>query len=304
MKERVLITGASGLVGRALVDALVGRGYSVNALSRQKRQTDLPNVRFYQWNVAEGEIDAACMDGVGSIVHLAGESIAALPWSNNRKRLILESRTQSIGLIYDVLRKRNREGVKTVVSASATGYYNDRGDEWMSEDKAPAADFLGQTCIAWERAVNRGGELGLRTVSLRSGVVLSGEGGVYDRFATLIKKGLGVVPGKGTQWMPWIHIDDAVAMYLFALEHQGIRGVYNMAAPDQITFSTFVHTIAAQQGKRLWLPRVPAFLLKAVLGQMSEMLLSSTRVSVEKIQNAGFTFTYPEIKGAIEAINH
>ena len=304
MKERVLVTGASGLVGRALVAALVGRGYPVNALSRQKRQAELPNVRFYQWDVPTGEIDSACLEGVGTIVHLAGENIAALPWSNNRKRAILESRTQSIALLYNVLgEQRNRqEGVRTVVSASATGYYNDRGDEWMSEDKAAAADFLGQTCLEWERAVRRGEELGLRTVSLRSGVVLSGEGGVYDRFAGLVKKGLGVVPGKGTQWMPWIHIDDVVAMYIFALEHQGLRGVYNMAAPEQITFSTFVRTIASQYGRRLWLPRVPDFLLKAVLGQMSEMLLSSTRVAVDKIRNAGFTFTYPNIKGAIEAI--
>ncbi len=304
MKERVLVTGASGLVGRALVAALVGHGYPVNALSRQKRHADLPNVRFYGWNIPTGEIDAACLEGVGSIVHLAGENIAALPWSNHRKRAILESRTRSIGLLYDVLGKRlNSHGVKTVVSASATGYYNDRGDELMSEDKAPAADFLGQTCMEWERAVNRGEEFGLRTVSLRSGVVLAGEGGVYDRFARLVKKGLGVVPGKGTQWMPWIHIDDAIAIYIFALEHQGIRGVYNMVAPQQITFSTFVRTIANQQGRRLWLPRVPGFLLKTILGQMSEMLLSSTRVSVEKIRNAGFSFIYPEINGAIQAIH-
>ncbi|WP_353128754.1 TIGR01777 family oxidoreductase [Parapedobacter pyrenivorans] len=303
MKERVLVTGASGIVGQALVAALVDGGYSVNALSRQKRQTDLPNVRFYEWDIAAGEIDATCMDGVGSIVHLAGENIAALPWSNKRKRAILTSRTQPIGLIYDVLRKQHGHTVKTVVSASATGYYNHRGDEWMSEDKAPAADFLGQTCVAWEQAVSKGKELGLRTVSLRSGVILSDKGGIYDRFASMIRKGLGIVPGKGTQWMPWIHIDDAVAMYLFALEHQGIRGVYNMAAPGQVTMSTFVHTIANQQDKPLWLPRVPSFLLKAILGQMSEMLLSSTRVSVEKIQNAGFTFAYPEIKGAINALN-
>ena len=304
MKEqRVLVTGASGLVGRALVDALVGRGYPVNALSRQKQRAELPNVRFYEWDVPAREIDAACFEDVVGIVHLAGENIAALPWSNNRKRAILESRTQSIGLIYDVLGRRNLKDIKTVVSASATGYYNERGDEWMSEDKAPAAGFLGKTCMGWEHAVNRGEDLGLRTVSLRSGVVLSGAGGIYDRFAALIKKGLGVVPGKGTQWMPWIHIDDAVAMYLFALEHQGIRGVYNMAAPDQITFATFVHAIAHQQGKLLWLPRIPEFLLKAVLGQMSELLLSSTRVSVDKIQNTGFTFTHPEIKGAIKALS-
>jgi len=301
-KGRILITGATGLVGQALIPVLVSKGYAVNALSRNKHSMQLPHVRFFQWDVSANQLDAACLDGVSAIVHLAGENIAALPWSNHRKQLIRNSRIQSILLLYDLLRQRKNHGVTTVVSASASGYYGNRGNEWMTEDKSPAADFLGHTCRDWERAVETGRALGLRTVSLRSGVILSDQGGIFTRFAGFIKKGLGTVPGTGKQWMPWIHVADAVAMYSFALEHNGIHGVYNMLAPQPVTFSTFVHTLAKKMKKPLWLPHIPPFVLKAVMGQLSEMLLCSTRMSAEKIQNTGFTFRYPEIEGVMEAL--
>ncbi|WP_257667092.1 TIGR01777 family oxidoreductase [Parapedobacter tibetensis] len=302
MQKSVLVTGASGLIGQELVTALVNRNYSVKVLSRHKQQAESPSVQFYEWDVSKGEVDMACVDGVEAVIHLAGENIGALPWSNSRKRTILESRTKSIALIYDLLKKNPNHNVKTVVSASASGYYNDRGDELMTEDKAPKNDFLGQTCLKWEQAVSQGKDLRLRTVSLRSGMVLSANGGVYRKLANMVRKGLGAVPGTGKQWMPWIHIDDTVAMYIFALEHNGIAGAYNMAAPEQITFSTFVGTMAKHLGKPIWLPHIPKFLLKTVMGQMSEMLLSSTRVSSEKIRNAGFQFRYPTIAEALEAV--
>lgn len=299
IQKRVLITGASGLVGRKLVETLVSLNYQVNALSRTKQHTTLSSVRFFQWDVSKGEIDAACIDGVEAIVHLAGENIAALPWSNSRKQAILESRTQSIAMLYELLKKTKSHTVNAVVSASASGYYNDRGDELMTEDQPPADDFLGQTCLKWEEAVRKGNELGLRTVSLRSGVVLSHDGGAYRKLANMVKKGMAAVPGSGKQWMPWVHITDAVSMYIFALEHMGIHGVYNLVTPDQATFSTFVRKVAAHLGKSVWLPNIPAFLLKALLGQMSELFLNSTRMSAEKIINAGFQFQYPDLEGAL-----
>lgn len=301
-KGRILVTGATGLVGGVLVPALVSRGYAVNALSRYKRDSELPNVRFFQWDIAANNVDASCLDGVCAIIHLAGENIAALPWSNTRKRLLRDSRIRSILMLYDLLRQRKDHEVTTVVSASASGYYGDRGDEWITEDKPPASDFLGTTCKDWEHTVGEGRALGLRTVSLRSGVILSAQGGIFSKFAGFVKKGLGTVPGTGKQWVSWIHIADAVAMYIFALEHNGIHGVYNMAAPAQVTFSTFVRSIAETLKKPLWLPNIPQFLLKAVMGQMSEMLLGSTRMSAEKIQNAGFKFRYPEIKTAVASL--
>lgn len=304
MKKKVLVTGASGLVGRALVKALIGSGYAVNTLSRRSRflQADSADVHCYHWDVTAGEIDTSCVDGVEGIIHLAGENIGALPWSNSRKQAIVESRKHSISLLYDLLKKKDINSTKTVVSASASGYYSDRGDEWMSEDKPPATDFLGQTCVAWEHAVAQGRDLGLRTVSLRSGIVLSSQGGIYPQFADVMKWHIGIIPGSGNQWVPWIHIEDAVAMYLFALEHRGLQGVYNMAAPEIVSFATLVRTIAQQTGRKAWLPRIPGFLLRAILGQMSETLLSSTRMSVEKISSTGFQFIYPKLADAIDAI--
>ncbi len=301
-KERILITGATGLVGRSLARALINRGYAINALSRDCHRTDLPGVQCFEWDVSAGTVDAACLEDVTVIVHLAGENIAALPWSNRRKQAIRESRTRSIQLLYDLIKTRQQQGVTAVVSASASGYYSDRGAEWMTEDKAPAKDFLGQSCRDWEQAVAQGGELGLRTVSLRSAAILSNQGGLFPRFAGFVKKGLGIVPGSGRQWMPWIHITDAVEAYIYAMEHSGLRGVYNLSAPEPATFADFVRTLAEVQRRPLWLPHIPRFVLKGVLGQMSEMLLSSTRMSAEKIQHAGFRFRYPNIRSAIEAL--
>ncbi len=301
MEKRVLVTGASGLVGRTLIPALVARGHSVHALSRSETRHGQPGVTFFVWDVDTGHIDPRCLDGVGAIVHLAGENIAARPWSDRRKRALVESRTKSIALLYEVLEKRNH-GVQTVVSASASGYYEPNVDAWMSEDRPPADNFLGQTGYAWERAVAQGQRLGVRTVSMRSGVVLANEGGLYPKFAGMVKRGLGSAPGSGDQWLPWIHVDDAVAGYLFALEHHGVSGVYNMAAPGQVPFRQFLQAIAHHYGKPLWLPNIPRVLLKAMLGQLSELLVDGTRMSVEKLRNAGFRFKYPEIGGAVAAL--
>lgn len=301
MQKRVLVTGASGLIGSALVTALVGQGYSVNALSRREKPQQSPFIKSFRWDVSAGSIDENCINGVNAIIHLAGENIASLPWSNRRKEDIVESRVRSIGMLYEILENRPHQ-VKTVVSASATGYYSHRGDELMTEDKPPADDFLGQTCLKWERAVAEGKGLGLRTVSLRTGSVLASAGGIYNKLTKAVKMGLGAVPGTGKQWMPWIHIDDVLSIYILAMEHNGIQGVYNMTAPQQINFSSFIHAIAQHVGKRIWLPHIPAFALRAILGQMSELMLSSTRVSAEKIRNAGFVFKYPEIDSAIESL--
>lgn len=302
MEKRVLVTGASGLVGRALVQTLVARGYSVHALSRSDIQPTLPGVAFFTWDVAAGYADPRCLDGVAAIIHLAGENIAARPWSDRRKQALVESRTHSIALLYELMEKQQAREIRTVVSASASGYYEPNTDNWMTEDQLPADSFLGHTSVAWERAVAQGSRLGLRTVSLRSGVVLASEHGLYPKFAALVARGLGVVPGSGKQWLPWIHIDDVVAGYLFALEHPGLSGVYNMAAPDQVPFRLFLQAVATHYGKPLWLPNIPGFLLKAVLGQLSELVLDGTRMSVEKIRNAGFQYKYPDIESAVAAL--
>jgi len=301
MNKRILMTGATGLIGQALTDALLEQGDEVHALSRISRRADRPGLRYFQWDVAAGRIDADCFDGVEAIVHLAGENIATKPWSSRRKQAILESRTQSIALLYRTLNDRPSHTVRTVISASASGYYADAGDEAMTEDRLPAPGFLGQTCAAWERAVSDGRELGLRTVSLRSGVILSDRDGFYAKLAALIRRGVAIIPGSGRQWLPWIHIDDAVAAYRYALEHNGMQGVYNMVAPGAVTFEAFIRELARRRGARIVI-HVPAIVLKTVLGQLSESLLTGARLSADKLRNAGFEFRYPHLHGALAAL--
>lgn len=298
-KKGILITGASGLVGSALCLELVAEGYDVRALSRSGR-SDSMGVHYFKWDPEKRQIDPHCLDGVSAIVHLAGEGIAALPWSRRRRQQILDSRVQSIQLIYDLIRTAGEHTVRTVVSASATGYYSDRGDELMTEEKPPAQDFLGSTCVQWEKAVDRGGELGIRTVSLRSGIVLSAKGGALPRMAAPIRLGLGARIGSGKQWVPWICLTDAVRAYIHALKQERMEGAYNMVAPQQVTNEMLTRAIAARLKKPLWLPGIPAALLKGVMGQMSRMLLASTKVSVDKLSETGFEFRYPTIEKALE----
>lgn len=297
---KVLVTGASGMVGAKLIAILVEKGYLIHALSR-KAHPDTDKIKYFSWNVDQGKIDKQCIDGVDAIIHLAGENIGKKPWSKRVRTHILKSRTDSIALIYQLLANYPHQ-VKHVISASGTGYYGNRREELLTEDRTPADDFLGQTCFAWELAVAKGRSYGLRTVSLRSGIILSKDQGALPKIAAPVRMGLGASLGNGKQYLPWIHVDDAVSMYVFALENQGVHGVYNMAAPETVTNKQFNQTLAKVLGKPLWLPPVPAFLLKSILGKMSETLLDSAKISPEKIVNAGFHFTYPTLKEALEAI--
>lgn len=298
MRKCVLVTGASGLIGTKLIDELILNNYRIHALTRSGKETDTPYITYFKWDVDNGTIDEDCIQGVDAIVHLAGENIGALPWSRKRRKAIVESRTKSIELVYQLL-KIDMHSVKAVISASATGYYNDRGDEVMTEDKAPSRDFLGYTGKAWERAVYNVPDPGTRIVCLRSAVILDKCAGMYPKLASVFRSGLGTVLGNGKQWMPWIHVDDAVAAYKFALQNSTLSGSFNMVAPEQVQATTFMDKLAASVGRKIWLPPVPAFLIKAVLGQMSQLVLSSTRASAAKLEQSGFTFQYPTLAEAL-----
>lgn len=298
MNKRVLITGGRGLVGRHLCDALVGRGYRVHVLTRSAEAEDTAQVRHFAWDVETGQIDPECLQGVAYIVHLAGESIGALPWSNRRKKAIADSRIDSIAILYRQMEMTPNE-VKAVVSASASGYYGDRGDELLAEDQPPQEGFLGSTCARWEKAVQDGERWGLRTVSLRSGVVLTADGGMYGKLRFPARIGLGVVFGNGRQYLPWIHVEDAVQAYIHAMENADMSGAYNLVAPEQVTNAAFTKQVASHFGKSVWAPPVPAFVLKAVMGQMSELVLDSTRASADKLLRSGFEFRYPTLATAI-----
>jgi uncharacterized protein (TIGR01777 family) len=297
--KNILITGGSGSVGRRLIHLLLDKGYQVSTLSRKPAND--PQIKTYVWDIDQGIIDEHCIDGIDTIVHLAGAGIAEKRWTENRKKELIDSRTKSIDLIYGLL-KNNPHQVSSIISASAIGYYSDRGDELMTEASAPNNDFMGRCCIAWEDAIDEGEKLGLRIVKFRTGVVLDQDGGALPKLALPVKLYVGSAIGNGNQWVPWIHWLDVVDMYLYGIENTALRGVYNMVAPSSATNKQLTKAVAKQLNKPLWAPNVPALMLKLVLGEMSTIVLGSTKVSAQKIQDAGFNFKFAELATALKEI--
>ena len=297
--KSVLITGGSGLLGRQLTNELLAKGYEVSHLSR-KPGKDV-RVKTFLWDIEKNEIDNSCVDSIDAIIHLAGAGIADKRWTDERKKLLIESRTKSIALIYTLLKNKVNQ-VNTVISASGIGYYSDRGDELLTEDSPPAHDFLGTCCVKWEQAVDEGEELGLRVLKFRTGVVLTADGGALPQLALPVKLGVGSPLGNGKQWVSWIHPRDVIDMYMLGLQNDHLKGVYNMAAPQPVTNKDLVKAVARQLQRPLWAPKVPAFILKLLLGEMATLVLGSTKTSVQKIEDAGFKFSYPDITSALKQI--
>ncbi len=302
MIKTILITGGTGLVGKQVVNLLLEKGYKIHLLVRKnKNGLASPNLSVFQWDVFKRQIDPKCVAGVDAIIHLAGESIAGQRWTSKRKSQILSSRTESIRMIYNLMRSTDHQ-VRHVVSASAVGYYGDRGDAVLTEESAASADFLAETCVAWEKAVDEGKQDGLRIVKLRSGIVLDAEGGILQQLLAPLKFGLGIVPGNGKQWLPWIHIKDASAIYAFALENEGMEGVYNMAAPSPVRMQEMMRVIARTANRSPLILTIPEFALKITMGEMSLIALESSRVSADKLMKTGYVFNYPSLQNAIREI--
>lgn len=299
VNKNILITGGSGLVGRLLTEALLQKGYTVSHLSRKAGNN--PKVKTYIWDVAKGQIDEHCIDGVDTVVHLAGAGIAEKRWTEKRKKELIESRTKSIKMIYQLIKSKPNK-VSSIVSASAIGYYSNRGDELMIEDSPPNTDFIALCCIAWEKAVDEGKDLSLRVLKFRTGVVLDKRDGALRQMAMPIRFGVGAPLGNGRQWIPWIHYRDVVDMYLFGIENVNLSGVYNMVAPYPVTNKQLMKAIAKQLHRPLWPLKVPPFVFKLLMGEMSTIILGSTKVSAEKIENDGFVFKHPELKEALKDI--
>jgi uncharacterized protein (TIGR01777 family) len=299
MYKTILITGASGLIGKSLTEMLLKKGYIIHHLSRAGSH-DNPEIKTFKWDVFNSIIDENCIKGVDAIIHLAGENIGDKRWTKKRKARIIESRTESIRMLYNLLRKNNHN-IKTVISASAVGYYGDQGDKVLDEASPPGNDFAARVCIEWEKAVDEGRALGLRVVKLRTAIVLDKEEGALRQLALPIKYGFGAPLGSGKQWIPWIHLTDCTGIYLFALENN-LQGIYNMTAPYPVINKELTKAIAKELKKPLWLPNIPGFFLKIILGEMGEAVLSSAMVSADKILSAGFEFKFPHLKEALQDI--
>lgn len=296
--KSILLTGGTGLIGRHLTEQLLAKGYKISHLSRSPGKDS--RVTTFLWDVAKGEIDAHCLDGVDTIVHLAGANIAEKRWTEKRKKELIASRTGSIGLIYGLMRKTPNK-ITSVISASAIGYYSDRGDELLTETSPPADDFLAQCCVAWEAAVDAGKKPGLRIVKMRTGVVLDKDGALA-KMAIPIKFYVGSPIADGKQWIPWIHWQDVIDIYLFAVENDKAEGVYNTVAPNPVTNKELTRAIAEQLHKPLWAPNMPAGILKLLMGEMSTIILGSTKVSSQKIEEAGYRFKFPILEDALNDI--
>jgi len=296
--KRILITGASGLVGAALTALLLKEGHQVAHLGRSKRQGNVPS---YTWDVDKGIIEEGALNGVDAIVHLAGAGIADKPWTAKRKQEILESRTRSSALLYQTL-KSTQHQVKAFISASAIGYYGFGGsDEVFTEDSKPGSDFLADVVNAWEHEVDKIYELGIRTVKIRIGIVLTNKGGALKEIAKPVYWGVGAPLGSGKQPMSWIHIDDLCAMFRWAVENENLSGAYNGVSPQWSTNREVTKAIAKALHRPLLLPPIPSFVLKLMLGEMANLVLVGSKVSAEKIQRTGFTYAYTDLDKAISS---
>lgn len=298
MKKNVLISGGTGFIGRHLTHLLIANGYSVSVLSRSRKQ-NTADISYYQWDVEKQFIDEKAILNADYIVHLAGEGIADKRWTKARKEAILKSREESVRLIYNALVQNNKK-LDAFVSASGIGIYGAlNGPEICNENTPPALDFLGTTCQKWEAAADSIASLGIRTVKIRTGLVLGKNEGFLKKLLPVFKLGLGSALGSGKQYMPWIHIDDLCNIYLEALNNPSMTGAYNAAICDDTTNEIFSKTLAKTLGHSLWLPNVPAFVLKMVLGEMAQIILAGRRVSSVKIENIGFQFQYRSLEKAV-----
>ena len=299
MGNHVLITGATGMIGKGLIRVLLEKGYEVSVLSRNAKP--IPQVKVYSWDVHAGKIDEKAFDGVTAIIHLAGENIAAGKWTAERKKEIIDSRVDSTALLYRSLHKIKHE-VTDFISASAVGFYGDCGDEILTEDTEAGFGFMADCCAAWENAVDQGKSLGLRIVKLRTGIVLDKNGGALPAMATPVKFLAGAPLGSGKQWIPWIHLDDMIGIYLKGLEDHTLMGTFNSCAPFPVTNETLTKALGRILHRPIWPFSVPAKVLDLLLGEMSAVVLSSTNTSAQKILNAGYAFKYTQLETALSDI--
>lgn len=304
---KILITGATGLIGKELGQVLVTKGHTINVLSRNisKARAELPfPAQIYKWNPEEGEIPGEALQGVEAIINLAGESIGAGRWNNKRKKLIYESRIEGTRKLVKAITQLHKSGnckVKDFISASAIGIYGNRKDHLLSESAELGNDYLARVCKDWEKESEALSSLNIRVVNPRIGIVLSQYGGALDKLLPLFTNGIGSAVGSGLQWMSWIHHTDLVHLLIHLLEKQNISGPVNAVAPHPVTNTEFSKILASTLNKWL-LPRVPSLILKVALGEMAALVLDSQRVVPEKALQSGYTYKYPQLKDALKEI--
>ncbi|QQS42515.1 MAG: TIGR01777 family protein [Acidobacteriota bacterium] len=293
---KILVTGATGLIGSALVPALEGNGHEVLRVSRSEHDEE----KFVLWDPYEGfpDSEAARLEGVDAVVHLAGESIGEY-WTEEKKKKLRKSRVEGTRTLVEALSKLEKPP-RIFVSASAIGYYGSRGDEEITDESAPGEGFLAELSRDWEAESMKATEFGARVVIPRFGIVLSKEGGALAKMITPFSFGLGGTVGEGSQWMSWIALPDLVRMLQFLINNDRITGALNATAPNPVTNEEFTNTLGKVLKRPTIIP-VPGFGVKLLFGEMGErLLLEGARVLPEKLLEAGFTFDYPDLEDALK----
>lgn len=295
---RILVTGATGLIGRSLSQSLLNEGHTVIGLSRSPENArGVPVTEMRRWDAMSGPPSSDVMAGVDAVIHLAGEPIAAHRWSDEQKRRIRDSRVLSTRHLVAGIGAMS-ERPAAFISSSAVGFYGDRGDEPLDELSPPGRGFMPEVCIEWEREAERAAASGVRVVLVRTGVVLSREGGALDKMIWPFKLGLGGKLGDGRQWFPWIHIADIVGLYRYALMNAAIKGPLNGTAPAPVTNAEFTREFAAALHRPAFVP-VPEFGLRAAMGEMAAVLLASQRVLPSAAVAAGYRFRFERLRDAL-----
>lgn len=295
---KILITGSHGLVGQALFTSLVQDGHEVVRLVRRQPQFGSPEV---EWDPKHGVIDSAHLEGFDVVVHLAGESIADGRWTTEKKRRIRESRVQGTEILSQAL-VRLSQRPKVFLSASAIGYYGNRGNEVLDETSHPGSDFLSNVCVQWEQATGPVAQAGVRTVNLRFGIILSVRGGALAKMLPPFRMGIGGRVGNGKQWMSWIVLDDVVGAIKHSIGDVSLAGPVNFVAPNTVTNAHFTRELGRTLSRPTLFP-VPEFGARLAFGEMADaLLLSSQRVNPSRLKEAGYQFLEPELPGALRRV--
>lgn len=292
---KVLITGASGLVGTALQKSFAEKGYDMLLASRSEPKSE----NEIQWDAKKGFAEPEKLEGIDAVVHLAGESVNGLRWTDEKKKAIRDSRVLGTRNVVEAISKLKSKP-KVFVSSSAIGFYGERGDEELTESSNVGSGFLADVSREWEAESRRAEDAGIRTVLLRTGIVLSKDGGALGTMLLPFKLGVGGVIGGGKQWMSWISLDDHIAAINFVLENENIRGAVNAVSPHAVTNEEFTKTMGDVLYRPTFIP-LPEFAVSMIFGEMGDaLLLASTKVMPKRLEDAGFEFEYPHIKEAIE----
>jgi uncharacterized protein len=294
---KILISGSSGLIGSAAATALKSDGHDVVHLVRPGKP---PNPGDVQWDPMRSTVDVAALEGVEVVIHLSGAGIADGRWTEERKQLLRSSRIDTTRVLVDSL-SRLKQKPRVLIVASAIGYYGNRGDEILTESSTTGTDFLALVCRDWEAEASRAAANGIRTVMLRTGVVLSGKGGALPKMLTPFKLGVGGRLGSGQQWMSWIAIEDVVGIIRNAIANEQVSGPVNVVAPNPVRNEEFTRLLAAMLHRPTIFP-APAFMLRLAMGEMADaVLLGSDRVKPERMLAAGYKFRFEILEPALRA---